>query len=89
MTDQPSDPSNKSGGEATRALREKAQGLGETHHQIAVTIPSTKRHFILSYPDKMTDSEIVEIVGYLTVVLRTQLRQPSLIIPRPSLMPDA
>ena len=81
MTDQPSDPPNKSGGEATRALREKAQGLGEVHHQIAVTIPSTGHHFLLSYPDKMTDSEMVEMIGYITVVLRTQLRQSGLIIP--------
>lgn len=60
--------------EAAQSLYYDNKGLiDENHRQKLLTLDSSKRHIILSYPQDLTDDELLEFIGYLTHEFRRQL----------------
>lgn len=66
----------------------------EIHEQTTVTISSTGRHVVISFPQDMTESELFEFVGWSANQLRVALAQrraqqagPQLIVARGKLPP--
>lgn len=53
---------------------EVGQLSNENHRQKLLTLASTHRHIVLSYPANLTDSELLEFIGYLTHEFRSQLQ---------------
>lgn len=59
----------------------------ENHRQKLLTLASTNRHVILSYPADMSDGELLEFIGYLTHEFRRQLPPTFRIGPHGSVKP--
>lgn len=53
--------------EATKAIYEEQGRLAnENHRQKLLTLATSERHIIISYPSDMTDNELLDFIGYLT-----------------------
>lgn len=60
--------------EATKAIYEEQGRLAnENHRQKLLTLATSQRHIILSYPADMTDNELLDFIGYLTHEFKAQL----------------
>lgn len=59
---------------AEAKIKQAAAGFGnESHRQKLLTLASTERHIIMSYPQDMTDLELLDFLGYLTHQFRAEL----------------
>jgi hypothetical protein len=52
-----------------------AGGAAEEHRQVTVTLSSTSRHVVISFPVDITDSELLEFTGWVGSSLRLGLAQ--------------
>lgn len=56
-----------------RKVKEAADGLNERHRQKLLTLASTHRHVIFSYPEDMTDEEVLDFAGWFLTGFRMGL----------------
>ncbi len=56
-----------------KAIAAAGEAPAEAHRKVTVTIASTGRHIVLSFPLDMTDSEALEFVGWVGSSLRQAL----------------
>lgn len=59
--------------DATKAIYSDQQLINEGHRQKLLTLDTSKRHIILSYPADLTDAELLDFLGYLTHEFKSQL----------------
>lgn len=71
-------PQGKDPIDATKAIYNEQQLINEGHRQKLLTLATSERHVILSYPADMTDNELLDFIGYLTHEFKAQL--PPLVI---------
>lgn len=76
---------------AVDRIKEVAESTGERHRQKLLTLASTGRHIVVSFPDDLTDQELLDFLGYLTHEFRAQLPQMvgGLVISRAQAIVDA
>lgn len=54
-------------------VKSVAANLNEPHYQKLLTLASSGRHIIISYPRDMTDVELLDFLGWTTHELRQSL----------------
>lgn len=71
-----------------QAIKAASEPTAEAHRQVTVTISTTGRHVVVSFPVDLTDSEALEFVGWVGSGLRQALAEeraqrtgPRLIVP--------
>lgn len=58
-----------------QAVKAASEAPAEAHRQVTVTIATTGRHVVVSFPVDMTDGEALEFVGWIGSGLRQALAE--------------
>lgn len=59
---------------AAEQMKAAAKALhNEEHRQKILTLASTRRHILISYPYDLTNEELLDFMGYLTHQFRAEL----------------